>query len=549
MIDDTAYLTYARHITANPFDPYGFTIHWYTYPQSAFEVLVPPIIPYWLALGIRLFGEHPAILKLWLFPFVLLFAGAMRELIRRFARGTEYLLPVLVLSPAVMPSVNLMLDIPALALGLAAVALFARASDRGSWRIAIGAGLLAAVAMQTKYTMLLVPPAVAWYGLTHRRGVLAAFTVFLAVVAFTGWELLLLAKYGQSHFVFHATSQETPPEAGEGWLAAFVRSKSALIPPLAGHLGCLGMGVGLVAACALGISRRSTIAAVFVGVVGFLLIATVPYRWTVFVPRGPPGSYDTTAVMVFWQSFGWLVLLSLASCAAVLVLTLEKGLRLRWNRDSLFLVGWLLIEIAGYFVLTPFPAARRVIGIVVIGGLLAARAVSRLGRVHPDRRPGGWVVAFCILSGFAIAGIDTLDAVPEKVCAERAGAITADRPQGSTVWFAGHWGFQYYCERVGMKHLVPGQSVLMPGDYLVIPVQVNPGGLHRPHIGNVTIHPPASVMEEIKQIVWDDPLSAQTVPNFYGGIDPVVGRDYPRLQVAVYRITRTWLANSDNQRR
>ena len=49
-------------------------------------------------------------------------------------------------------------------------------------------------------------------------------------------------------------------------------------------------------------------------------------------------------------------------------------------------------------------------------------------------------------------------------------------------------------------------------------------------------------------MVWDDWLSAQTAPNFYGGIDPVTGRDHPRLRVVVYRIIREWKPG-DNHRR
>ena len=248
--------------------------------------------------------------------------------------------------------------------------------------------------------------------------------------------------------------------------------------------------------------------------------------------------------MVFWQSIGWVVLLALAGCAMVLTFGLRKGLRVRWNPNTLFLLGWLLIELAGCFILTPFPAARRVIGLVVIGGLLAARAVSRFGRLHSERRPGGWVIAFGIATGVAVAAIDWLDAFPEKAAAERAATLTAERPPASTVWFAGHWGFQYYCERAGMRPLVPGRSVLAPGDYLVLPIYPDSHGLHRPHIGNVPIRPPAGVAEEVSQIVLDDPLSRKRCRTLWRG-RPVVGRDHPRLRVAVYRMRSAWLVPTD----
>jgi hypothetical protein len=537
LIDDTAYLTYARHIAAHPLDPYGFTIFWYTVPEPAFEVLAPPVVPYWLALGIRLFGEHVAILKLWLFPFVWVLAWAVDDLLRRFAKGSTSFLPLIVLSPAVLPAVNLMLDIPALGLGLAAVAVFARAGDSGSWRRAVAAGLLAALAMQTKYTMLLIPPAIVWYGLTHRRVGLAAVAVAVAVLAFVAWELLLVAKYDRSHFVFHAADQQPAERVST---AEYLEKKLDLGGPLAGYLGCLGVGVGLAAAGAWCVSRRWLAVAAAAWLAGFMVIALLPYRATVIVTPETPGAPGTTATSVFWQCSGLLVLVALAGCAVTLLFRCRPKFGVRRNADAVFLVGWLLIELAGYFALTPFPAARRVFGLAVIGGLLAGRVVSRVGRLRPERRPPRFVIGFGIAAGVLVAALDTFDAFAEKVCAGRAAAVTAERPAGSTVWFAGHWGFQYYCERAGMRPVVPGQSVLAPGDLLVLPVHPDPYRFYRPHIGNVPIRPRFWVAEPIDELIWDDPISAQTVPNFYGGIDPVVGRDHPRLRVVIYRVREPW---------
>ncbi len=543
VVDDTAYLTYARHIATNPLDPYGFDIFWYTVPSPAFEVLAPPVVPYWLALGVRLFGEQPVPLKLWLFPFVWTFAWAVAALLCRFARGTESrLLPLLVLSPAVLPTVNLMLDIPAFGLGLAALVVFLRAADRGSGSSAVAAGLVAGLAMQTKYTALLVPPVLLWYGLTHRRFRLAVLATGVAVAVFVGWELLLVGQYGRSHFAFH-----TQDQAGGAGFRELVRQKFELLPPLAGHLGCLGIGVGFVAAGVLGLPRRWLGFAAVVWWLGFAAVLLLPNRVTGWV------------VVPFWTAFGFAVLAAVAGCAGLLAVRWGKGVGLRRNWDADFLVGWLAIECAGYFVLTPFPAARRVIGVVVVGGLLVAR-VLRMNGWHrsPDRwsavtgletgatgplrrvKPPGWVVGFGITAGFAVAALDTLDAYPEKVCAEEAAVLAATRSPGATVWFVGHWGFQYYCERVGMRPVVPGRSVLVPGDVLVLPVYPDETGFYRPHVGSVAIRPPPGAVERIGEVVWDDVVAGQTIPNFYGGVAPVMGCDHPRLRVVVSRVTAKW---------
>jgi hypothetical protein len=146
--------------------------------------------------------------------------------------------------------------------------------------------------------------------------------------------------------------------------------------------------------------------------------------------------------------------------------------------------------------------------------------------------------------GFAVAALDTYDAFPEKAIAERAAAVVAGRDPAARVWYSGRWGFQYYCERAGMQPVIPGRSELRPGDYLVLPVFPDPRRFYRPSSVHTLAAGPGGAAEVVAELVWDDPLPAQTVPNFYGGEDPVVGRDHPRLRVVVYRMRGRWTAGS-----
>jgi hypothetical protein len=524
VVDDTAYLTFARHISAHPLDPYGFTIHWYTYPEPAMEVLCPPVVPYWLALGMRVFGESVPLLKLWMFPFVWLFAWSLRQLLRRFARGSEgVVLPLVVLSPAVLPMVNVMLDIPAAAFGLAALAVFPRS--------AAAAGLLAAFALQTKYTALVVPPLLAWYGLTTGRVKASVIAVVVAVAAFCAWEALNAARYGVSHFVFHLTGHS---RVGGAW--EFVYDKLSLFPPLAGHLGCLAAWVGFYAGGAVGVPRRWVRRAAAFWLVGAALMFLLPHRFTVVVPGKDEFHDKLTLAGVVWRTVGTGMLLTMLGALWVLVRRKRPGTlvpgpsQFRYSPLSLFVVGWVLLELAAYFALTPFPAARRLVGLSVALAVLAARVV-RLTRVKPER----WVAPAAVAFGLCVTAIDTLDAYPEKALAERAATFTSGK-----TWFAGHWGFQWYCGREGMKLLVPGESAPQPGDFLVIPAYPDAHRFYRPHIGNVSMTPPADRVEVVAELAWEDWLAAQTVPNFYGGIDPVEGRGAPRLRVVVYRVVRPW---------
>src|ERR1700677_620732 len=127
-IDDAAYVAYAAHIAEDPLRPYDFEIYWGFQLQPANHLLAPPVLPYWLAASMWCLGREPWLWKLALWPLHALLVGSLFALMRRFAgQHAMALVWMTVLSPALLPSSNLMLDVPALALGTAALVVFLRA--------------------------------------------------------------------------------------------------------------------------------------------------------------------------------------------------------------------------------------------------------------------------------------------------------------------------------------------------------------------------------------------------------------------------------------
>jgi hypothetical protein len=267
-IDDAAYEYYARQMASRPLDPYGFALFWWDRPQPANEVLAPPVFPYSWALLRSLTGERPWLWKLGLFPWALLLVGSLYALLRRFCRGVEGVCTVLlVLSPALLPSLNLMLDVPALALGLAALNLFFRAADRDSFALAAWAGLLAGLAMQTKYTAFLVPAAMLLYAATHGRLRLAPVAGLVALQVFVTWEFLTALLYGRSHFLLALS-------AGDPLL-----SRVGQLPFLFSHLGGVAPPGILLALAALGLRRLALVACAAVALLGYAAITLLDVRF------------------------------------------------------------------------------------------------------------------------------------------------------------------------------------------------------------------------------------------------------------------------------
>ena len=540
VVDDTAYLLRAQYIAEHPADPYGGTLFWNSAPEPAMDVLAPPLLPYWLALGMRLFGEHLFALKLWLFPFAWLLCASMCALLRRFAGGAER--PGLILfAAAIVPLFNFMLDLPALAIGTAAVAVFLCANDRKIWPAAVLVGVLMALAMQTKYSMLVVPAVIGWVGLTHRRILPALVAILVAVDLCAYWELAMAEQYSQSHFLLHSRGElggSVDANEVNVWekAAAFVDKRAALPLPLLAQLGGLSFGI-LVWQIWIVLGRRWLFWPI-VGVLFSTLVAVLflTYSQTVLYPEAI-GAYlilDLPTVLFGTVSLLLFALLGVG-CGYLL-------LRDTPRRTLIFLAGWLLIEIAACLVLSPFPAARRVLGVEVVMALMAARVAARFGVIDATRQTKRWLLLTALIPAVVVASVDNWDAWPEKVLAERAAEVVQPAA-GETVWFRGHWGFQWYCERSGMRPVVVNQSRLRKGDWLVYPYLPD-AGFYRPYHGGYDFPIANDHVEWIADLIWLDGLSGQTIPNMHGGSVVISGRDHPRLKVGIFRVTKDWVPST-----
>lgn len=538
VVDDTAYLLFARHLASAPADPYGFTLFWYTEPQPAMQILLPPVLPYWLAAGMTLVGEHLFLLKLWLFPFALLLTLSVSALLKRFATGCERAgLVAFTLSPAVLPLFNFMLDVPALALGAAAVAAFVRGVDgrRVGWVLA--GGVLAGLAMQTKYTMLAVPAVVSLYAVsrwnTRRTAIVdAAVAVGMAAAVFVGWELYVTRTNGESHFLHHVRNQ-----SGGGGLWATVAERTPFVKPLLALFGGLLGGVSLVASRGAGWPGWVRVTAAVSVAGGLAAVCLLPFAKLTLA--GGNGSGTLNASLVLFLVVGGSVVVTVAMAVG------RSVWRGGWSADTLFLLGWVAVEVVGMIGMTPFPAARRVVGVSLATAVLAMHAVSRLRPWAGD--PPRWTMAFAASLGLLVWAVDVWDARVEQWAAERAAEVVTPQP-GEAVWYTGHWGFQWYAERAGMRPFLPDRTALRQGDWLVLPIMPDLENFYRPWPPDRELPRPTMSLEVVAEIVWDDRLSAQTVPHLYTGGSMVQGRDHPRLRVVVYRATADWPPEGPHRR-
>lgn len=529
-VDDAIYHAYAANAACHPASPYGFEVVYgglKTWPAN--EVLAPPAFLYWWAGTIRLLGDQPVLWKLSLFPISLLLVAALQVLLRRFARGLEhYLLWMTVLSPALLPSFNMMLDIPALALALTALVIFMGACRSASFWRAVAAGLVAGLAMQTKYTAFTAPAAFLVYAFLWRQLRLGLLAAAVALALFASWESAMVSWQGQSHFLLHARAQDTS-----------LLHKCRLFFPfvlLSGGLGCAFTLLGLIG---LGSRLRFILMAAAAMLLGHLLIAlTNP----VLLSDAITGQVYLRLHYAVFGVLGTLLLVVLAAVVVRLVgqdrkacsTGVEPALHpiMSWlknpsRRVDVFLVLWLIVEVGGYFTLSPFPAARRLLGPFLVASLLCGRLVALNFRVATRPAQLRSVTLAGITLGLFYFSVDFLDARGAQEAALAARQLT--RGPGKA-WYIGNWGFRFHAEQAGLLPLAESRARLHRGDWLVVSVdQLLP---------QARFDASRWPLQAISAMVLTDALPLRTTMCYYAGQVPLEHLSGPRSQLLFYRVTR-----------
>ncbi len=499
LVDDTAYLAFARHIATQPLHPYDFEMLWNEQPQPAMTILAPPVLPYWLAAGIAIFGESIPLLKLWLFPFVAIAAYAARSLLRRFAPAHETLgLVLLTLGPSALPFWNLMLDMPALALELAPLSLFLHGTNRPRRiPILLLSGLCLALAIETKYSVLALPVIILFWGIAHKQYSATAIVLTTGLMLFIAMEIFIFIASGESHFLHHAWKRSANLNVQT--------SPMALVLPLFGHLGGAVGWIGF----AIWANHRGYHIAEGLLAISILAMVLLPSDWvTIIAPRDAASDPLTIANVLF-------VVLGVSAMSAVL-----------YRSTSRLLLVWLVLEIVAYFVLSPFPAGRRVLGIAFVMILIAMQKLPPI--LSQCVR---WTIGIALVWGLMFAAIDTHDAWVEHDAAQRVVAFAKGEHLVGTGYFDGRWGYQYYCERAGLKPYIPGRTILHEGDWIAVAEPID--GVRVRGIESREMFD-RNGYRRLTVIIWDDALRLQSIPTLYGGKNPLALRTKPRLRIAIY---------------
>jgi hypothetical protein len=206
------------------------------------------------------------------------------------------------------------------------------------------------------------------------------------------------------------------------------------------------------------------------------------------------------------------------------------------RRDVIFLIVWVCLEALAAVAISPFAAARRVIELTIAMTILAGRLAMDAQEPESAGRPfaSAWIAAaVSILFGafYFATDMDRAALIRRSVFDARDFIARQDSPGSpAKVWYVGHWGFQHYAQHVGMIPVVPGVSRLEPGDWIVVPADVDQQSIALP---------PTHVALETTLEVRPTFTSLSTVPGYYLGEAPLNRPPPQEDRIDIYRVTRT----------
>ena len=495
-LDDPMYVWAAQQITRSPLDFYGFDVNWHgTVTPMSVVMKNPPGVSYYLAAVGALAGWSEGAMHLSLFLAALGVVLGTYSLARLFTeRAGEAALAAAFTPVLFVSSTTVMSDVLMLCIWVWSLLAWIEGIRRNVPGLLALAALGAAAAALTKYFgMGLLLLFVLYGGLRERRFWRWAPWLLLPLAALAAYQAGTEQMYGRG-LLLDASSYASAVRSRSQWEAA---------PKILIGLAFTGGCFATVLWYGPWIWTRRALA-------GWLVTTGA-----VVVLLAVLGSLGAHSLRDGGGGLRWALLIQIAVAivtgASVVVLAAldlahdrspEGALLAAWTAGTLLFAVGLNWGVNGRALLPMAP---------VVGILLARRLDRRAGKgVLVRRMSSRWALVPAALLAFAVSWADLQLA---RTSREAAGVLAARLGgQPGTVWFQGHWGFQYYAQLLGFRPLDYRRPAVAAGDLII-----KPDG-----ISNPIALPPETVRLE-GELLLDGPagLSTMSIPagaGFYSDV-------------------------------
>ena len=523
-IDDPLFLWIAHQVSQHPADPYGFSVNWYVSAKPMFSVMQNPALnAYYIALAASFLGwSELAMHGAFLLPAVAAVLGTF-FLAQRLS-GSPLLAALLMLFTPVflISATTVMCDVWLLALWVWSVDCWLRGLERHNYWLLLLASLLAATAALTKYFGVSLVPLLAVYTLVQNRRLTSRLLFLLIPVAVIGiYEAMTKAKYGQGLFSnamiypWQATAQAEKQLSGQ-FLTGLSFTGGCLFPALfyAAFLKSRKVLIGGIA----------------------IFLALLP-SFYFGIGRGLTSRTDVLAVTAEGALFATIGIgiLALAMADVVQRKTAESLLLSLWVFGTFFFATMMNWSITARTLLPMAPAVvillirRFKTSTVVAAAVTGGRGLPIL----PPRTAAAtcWPLLPAAVVSLLITTADYKLADTARLAATSFQNRFESEP--GTVWFEGHWGFQYYIEQWKAKPLDRAERGTISGDVLIVPLSNS----------NVSRTPPVPTTGPPEQVNYPQFLLATMSPELHTGFYssrwgplPWVFASIPPEQYLIFRV-------------
>jgi 4-amino-4-deoxy-L-arabinose transferase-like glycosyltransferase len=501
-IDDPLFLWIAQQITRHPQDPYGFDVNWYVTSQPMFWVMQnPPLTSYYMALVASFLGwTEPAMHCAFLLPAGAAVIGTF-FLGRRLCHSPLLAALLLLFTPVFLVSATgVMCDVWLLALWVWSIECWMCGLEQSSALLLFLASLLVAAAALTKYFGVALVPLLAVYtAARERRLSYQQLYLLIPILIIISYELTTRAMYGHGLF-------------SSGMLVSWNENAK-----LERHfLQRLLVGLSFAGGCLFSVLffapllrfRRHQVGAVHrtaheqSRVNGRLRAGGARSIAPTLAVAG--GIFLVLLLLFHFDAARTALPLGIATQGAlfatigigILTLALADILQHK-TADSLLLGLWVF----GTFIFaatmnwtitsrTFLPMAPAIV--IVLIRRLRDRAVvaapKAFGAATRQMLATWWPVLPSALISFLVAIGDYHLAHTARLAANQFRQRFAN--ESGSVWFEGHWGFQYYMQQWGAKSLDAKNRELVAGDILVVP-------LDNTNVGRTSPAPTIGPIEEV----------------------------------------------------
>lgn len=497
-VDEPLFLWSADQIRQDPLHPYYLHVNWYGLNQPMATVMQnPPLHSYFLAAVQICLGTSELCVHLAMLLPTVLCVLAVYDLARSIGANPVAAALWMLVTPVFLVSASTaMCDVPMLAWWLWACAFWIRGIDGPRHRWLAAAVVCAGFAGLTKYFGLALVPLLLAHGLVRRRAIGVWVLWLLIPIGMYGlWSWWSQQLYGVSHM----------SQAGQ-----YSRNMRSLLLGQSSWtqvaIACSFAGGGLLLPLVLPWQtpnhRRATlvaVAATLVILAGTSMMGTV--KWST-----PPDPWQLGQWYLFVFGGVWMLVAAVQHLgrfrdANAVLLAL-------WIFGTFFFAAFFNWTVSGRTVLPLAPAVALLLAREQGTGSLFAR--WRL------------TVSTAVMGAIALLLVRA-DSQWANSCRTAAHEL-AQQPQqsGQQVWFVGHWGMQYYLQRIGARplRLLVREPPGPPGSAVVV-------GVRPLRVGTPQIGPEDLVLR---------PINNTNVPDSFSGMTLVDRRHYSTSQLVTLMV-------------